>query len=41
MNEVTSEYLQRLTDMEPELVEGGDSPFDPSDYEDDEEFEET
>jgi hypothetical protein len=37
MNEVAPEYLQRLTEMEPELLEGGSDAFEPSDFEDNDE----
>lgn len=29
-------FLDRLQDLDPELVEGGDSAFDDADFEDDE-----
>ena len=33
MHEVSPEFLERLTDMEPELVEGGADAFEPEDFE--------
>jgi hypothetical protein len=35
--EVSPEFLERLTSMEPELVEGGEPAFGPEDFEDDDE----
>jgi hypothetical protein len=32
MNEYSPQFLERLTDGECEVVEGGDSPFDDQDY---------
>lgn len=33
--EAPSNFLERLLDMEPELVEGGDDTFDEAAFEDD------
>lgn len=34
--EISPEFLERLTDMDPELVEGGSDAFEPEDFTDDE-----
>jgi hypothetical protein len=33
MGEMSPEFLERLTDMVPELVEGGSEAFEPEDFE--------
>lgn len=37
MNEISKEYLERLTETEVEWVEGGEGAFDDKDYEDEDE----
>ena len=32
LSEISPEFLERLTDMVPELVEGGSGAFEPDDF---------